>query len=156
MYEKRELVAMKVEELKGVLRTMDLPVSGKKAELVERIISNQLKGVTNSELTGKGDEEKVSNEKVTNVSDGEKVTSTVVTSDSASDWELKRLMEENARLKAQLGKRGGGKPAIGETRKVSLTLTVEDWQYVDSESKAFGSKSAYLRYAIEDFINRTR
>lgn len=44
-----------------------------------------------------------------------------------------------------------GRPSMGETKKVSLTLDQEIWHYLDivSGGQEFGSKSAYLRYLVE-------
>jgi hypothetical protein len=165
MYTKHDLLAMKVGELKEVLRGMGQMVSGKKAELVERVLSNQNVEVTNNELpeqsngarvtetevTGTGNWAEVANVTEPGKGDRAEVTNEV-TSEGASDWELKWLREENARLKAQLGKKSGGKPAIGVTKKVSLTLTEADWERVEREAKVFGSKSAYLRYVIENSL----
>lgn len=160
MYTKHELLTMKVGELKEVLRGMGQMVSGKKAELVERILGNQNVKVTEG-LLEESDGEKVTETEVTetgnraevaDVMELEKGNRAEVTSGGNCDLELKQLREENARLKAQLGKKMGGKPAIGITKKVSLTLTEQDWERVELEAKRFGSKSAYLRYLVENSL----
>lgn len=138
MYTKQVLMAMKKEELRNVLREKNQKVSGSKEDLIERILSNQ---------------EKVTDESVV-ISDKESTGKELPEKVTVS--EIERLLEENRLLKEQLGRRNAGKPAIGVTKKVSLTLTVEDWQNIDRESKKFGSKSAYLRYIVEVYLHGTR
>lgn len=47
---------------------------------------------------------------------------------------------------------GAGRPSQGETKKVSITLTEELWDYVEMRGDKYaqyGSKSAFIRYLIE-------
>lgn len=44
---------------------------------------------------------------------------------------------------------GAGRPAMGITKKVSITLSEEQWEKIDKE-KGKGSYSAYFRELVED------
>lgn len=51
------------------------------------------------------------------------------------------------KLKANAGmQRKVGRPSLGVTKKVSLTLSEEDWKWIDEQSK--GNRSQLLRYLI--------
>ncbi|TCP24466.1 hypothetical protein EV207_12526 [Scopulibacillus darangshiensis] len=39
-----------------------------------------------------------------------------------------------------------GRPSLGETKKVSLTLSEDDWEWIDEKAK--GNRSKLLRYLI--------
>lgn len=45
----------------------------------------------------------------------------------------------------------GGRPPIGETKKVSLTLDPIFWDRLDSDAKHVGGRSAFLRDLIESY-----
>lgn len=47
-----------------------------------------------------------------------------------------------------------GRPSIGDTKKVSITLTEEDWKSLDSFQTKYNltSRSQLLRIVIRDFI----
>lgn len=50
------------------------------------------------------------------------------------------------------GKReGAGRPAIGETKQIKLTLTKESWEWIQEcvENEHAGSRSEFLRDIIE-------
>lgn len=48
-------------------------------------------------------------------------------------------------------KRSAGRPSIGITKKVSLTLTKDDWEQFDAKAKK--NRSLFLRKIIVNFFN---
>lgn len=48
-------------------------------------------------------------------------------------------------------KRSVGRPSIGITKKVSLTLTKDDWEQFDAKAK--GNRSLFLRKTITKTLN---
>lgn len=48
-------------------------------------------------------------------------------------------------------KRSVGRPSIGITKKVSLTLTKDDWEQLDARAK--GNRSLFLRKTIVKALN---
>jgi len=70
------------------------------------------------------------------------------------DAENKRLLERIKELEEELKKKKGGRPAIGETRKVSLTLPAWVWEDIDRTVRVSKIKqSAFLRDLIMDGYN---
>lgn len=61
-------------------------------------------------------------------------------------------------MKAIAGKKGRGRPQIGERRVISITLPEEDWQKVDSLIKSghAGSASDYFRQVHDSFQKRVK
>lgn len=62
---------------------------------------------------------------------------------------LIRFALDGPRGSQRTGHRNPGRPSLGVTRKVSLTLPEETWEWFDAEAeKLVGSRSALLRYLI--------
>ncbi|WP_090647634.1 hypothetical protein [Paenibacillus sp. UNC496MF] len=67
--------------------------------------------------------------------------------------EYKSLSQRMLEMRNKGARLPVGRPAIGETKKVSLTLPTNTWEYVDSE--ADGNRAEYLRKLIDrDMFNR--
>lgn len=61
--------------------------------------------------------------------------------------EEKMILCANCRHKLLAGKSSKvGRPSLGVTKKVSLTLSEEDWQWIDDQAE--GNRSQLLRYLI--------
>lgn len=60
-------------------------------------------------------------------------------------FEEKHALCGNCRLKF-ISNQGSGSPSLGITKKVSLTLDKDDWDWLDNEAK--GNRSQYLRRLI--------
>jgi hypothetical protein len=52
----------------------------------------------------------------------------------------------NCRMEMFAKKRSVGRPSVGETKKISLTLPEEEWKWLDEQSE--GNRSKYLRRLV--------
>ena len=46
-----------------------------------------------------------------------------------------------------------GRPLIGVTKKVSLTLSDDLWKEFDRDAESVGGRSAFLRYLVEEYYD---
>lgn len=57
---------------------------------------------------------------------------------------------QNCRVEMFMKKRPVGRPSLGETKKISLTLDEEDWEYLDR--KADGNRSKFIREVVKSAL----
>lgn len=62
------------------------------------------------------------------------------------------LVSQLAELRSQKEK-SVGRPSLGLTKKVSLTLPEESWERVSEKAAVYGSQSAYLRSLVEESLD---